>query len=144
MARKKKNRESGDIDVSAFADIAFLLIIFFILTSTFVQTAGALVDIPAGKPPEDKAEEEDKVDTINVAKNAIHYGEDEDAPKLTLPELRDKLFALDLKSKEKKDRILIVECADDVPYERYFRVLTAVSEAGGIVAIIENEEDEKK
>ncbi|MBM4031608.1 MAG: biopolymer transporter ExbD, partial [Planctomycetes bacterium] len=43
----RKQRPFFEPEVTSFADIAFLLIIFFILTTTFVVPAGQKLDIPA-------------------------------------------------------------------------------------------------
>lgn len=43
---KRKNEEEFKIDISALVDVMFTLLIFFSLTSTFVQEAGLKVDLP--------------------------------------------------------------------------------------------------
>ena len=40
MAMRKKKRQGADVNVGPFSDIAFLLIIVFILTATFTKLAG--------------------------------------------------------------------------------------------------------
>lgn len=142
MTIKRKPKGCTEIDVSAFSDIAFLLIIFFILTTSLARIAGTTVDIPAGQPPKDQAKEEDKVKTINLSATQIRYGSEENAPALTMEELREKLILDDLRNKPTDmERMVIIECSDDVEYERYFQVLTAVSKAGGVVAILEQDEE---
>ena len=49
MIRGGKNRRTADIDITPLIDVLFMLIIFFVLTTSFVQ--GALnVDLPIGSP----------------------------------------------------------------------------------------------
>ena len=50
--RKKERRDRDAVPMSAFADIAFLLIIFFILTATLNKTKGIITEIPAGEKSE--------------------------------------------------------------------------------------------
>jgi biopolymer transport protein ExbD len=46
--RKRKSRRFTDIDITPLIDVLFMLIIFFVLTATFVQ--GKLdIDLPSGK-----------------------------------------------------------------------------------------------
>ena len=141
MPMKRRPRIGGDIDVNAFADIAFLLIIFFILTTTFSNLFGREMQIPTGSKPEDASEQE-PVRTVNLSVREIRYGEDENAPALSLAELRDRLFEEDFPSKTRDmERMVIVESARDVPYSVYFQVLTAIGHAGGIVALVEDDEE---
>jgi biopolymer transport protein ExbD len=59
-----------------------------------------------------------------------------------MDELRLKLEQENFAAKEtSRDRMVIVESGDDVDWNRYFKVMTAVSNAGGIVAIVEAEEE---
>jgi len=137
MALRKKIREAPEIDVSAFSDIAFLLIIFFILTTTFEKFVGNTVEIPAGAPSEEKAD--DKQTTLVLDAGKIHFNEETE--NISIDELRRKLKALRLRSKkEDMEKMILVEATDDVVYDTYFSVINAISEAGGVLAIIEQEE----
>ena len=66
-------------------------------------------------------------------------GEQESAgEQVSLPELKSKLMKLNLPAKPEKDRMVIVEMAAEVEWDRYFKVVTAISQAGGVVAIVED------
>ena len=56
MAIARRKRREANIDVTSFSDIAFLLIIFFILTTTFVKPAGRKMEIPSGASNAEKSE----------------------------------------------------------------------------------------
>ena len=55
---------------------------------------------------------------------------------MTLSELRSDLMSRGLAAASESDRMVLLEVAPDVPYERYFQVITMISEAGGIVAML--------
>ncbi|MCC5843086.1 MAG: biopolymer transporter ExbD [Verrucomicrobia bacterium] len=137
MSRKRRAKAEAEIDVGAFADIAFLLIIFFILTTSFVRPLGQEVRIPQTETPENR-EVDDQTPSVNVTANLIRFGETEDSmADISLDALRDRLFQMNLMNAEDQDRMIVLEVADDVTYERYFQVVTLISDAGGIIAIVE-------
>lgn len=141
MARlRHKKTVDADIDVGAFADIAFLLIIFFILTTTLVKTTGQQVEIPSAETPPDK-QVEDKTPSINLLADEILFGEDEDdMEEVSFAELQKQLFSKNLREAADEDRMVVLEVGEEVAYERYFRVVTLISEAGGVVAMVEEAE----
>ncbi|MCC5848399.1 MAG: biopolymer transporter ExbD [Verrucomicrobia bacterium] len=135
--RRKREKPDAEIDVGAFADIAFLLIIFFILTTSIMRSTGQEVSLPQAQTPEDRQVDE-KTPSVNILADRILFGEDEEnMDRVSLEELRSKLFQLNMHDAEDQDRMIIVEVAEEVTYEMYFRVVTLISDAGGIVALVE-------
>ena len=59
--RIHKGEEESDINISPMIDMVFILLIFFIVTTVFVEEEGIGVDKPTPAPPEpDKEEEKDE------------------------------------------------------------------------------------
>jgi biopolymer transport protein ExbD len=132
MKIARKPRPVGDIDVTSFSDIAFLLIIFFVLTTTFTRTMGLAVIIPAStQDPAKKAEAEYPTVVLAPETMKLH---DKD---VTLDDLRQALAEMKLPEKKEDARFIVLESSPEVEYERYFQVVTAISKAGGILAIAE-------
>ena len=46
MKLKGRNKVSPEFSMSSMTDVVFLLLIFFVLTTTFVQSSGIEVDLP--------------------------------------------------------------------------------------------------
>jgi biopolymer transport protein ExbD len=132
-SRKSAKDRDVEPDVTSFSDLAFLLIIFFILTTAFTQIAGVKADIPSGRKSEQKSE---KTTTVSLTGKKILLDDKE----MDMADLRKKLANMELdKKKQPEERIILLEATDDVEYQRYFEVLTAIGAAGGVVAIVEEE-----
>jgi biopolymer transport protein ExbD len=132
----KKRRES-EVNVSSFSDVAFLLIIFFILTTTFKVIGGQELNIPSGEDGESK---DQKQLTISLTGKKIFYGEDSQSS-LTLRQLRVQLADEELSTKKEDQRMVVLESDENVVYQRYYNVMLAIRDAGGIVALIEKDTD---
>lgn len=132
MRMDRRGRESKDIDVGAFADIAFLLIIFFILTTTFVKPAGDTLKIPAGEQ-KDQKEKEDKDPTVNLKPGTILWGEKNE--EMSIEELRLKLTEMDFPNRPMGRQTVVVDSSPEVSYQEWFQVVMAINQAGGTVAL---------
>tara|TARA_B100000809_G_C15053518_1_gene499809 strand:+ start:686 stop:1102 length:417 start_codon:yes stop_codon:yes gene_type:complete len=138
MKLQRKKRRESEVDVSSFSDVAFLLIIFFILTTTFKVIGGQELNIPSGEDGESK---DQKQLTISLTGKEIFYGEDSKSS-LTLRQLRVQLGDEELRTKKEEQRMVVLESDENVVYQRYYNVMLAIRDADGIVALIERETDE--
>lgn len=136
----RRRNDEPEIDVGAFSDIAFLLIIFFILTTTFIKPAGSKMEIPAGST--DKSQKTEKQMTVNLQGEKILWGETQKTMKLD--EFRDFLLEKKLKEKPEKDRIIILDSGPNVSYELYYKVVMAITYADGVMALIDHEDKKKE
>jgi biopolymer transport protein ExbD len=132
--REKKHREMA-IPTDSFSDIAFLLIIYFLVATTLVKIKSITADLPAGE--KSSSAQSDKTPTVNLRGSEIFFN---DKP-LDLPELNSRLAALGLAGLEPEKRVILLESATGTPYQNYFQALAAISANGGVVAIVE---DDKK
>ena len=141
MSIRRKYRAEPHLDMGPFSDVAFLLIIFFIVTTTLVRPMGRLIDIPSAAS--DEKNEERKNLTVTVMVDKMLFGRDEASQKQTsLPAFRAELAGMKLAGKAEQDRMIVVNLEDDVPYESFYEVVTAISQADGIVTLVEEEEEE--
>lgn len=136
MKRFRTQKPIGDIDLTSFSDIAFLMIVFFVLTTTFVQQMGASLTIPSStSDPEQKSERE--YPTVNISAEQIAL----DERAVTMDELRQALRAMKLAERKDEERFVVLESMPDVDFERYFQVVTAIAHAGGVLALAEEPQE---
>ena len=134
----KKRAGSIEPDLTSFSDIANLLIIFFILTTTLARPWGRQVDMPGSSKPPEQQQQNGDTPTVNIMRDRLTVAEKEggEGKELTMDEFRQYLYQRDFPSKDEQHRSVALETSPDVPYERYYQVVTAIAAAGGVVAIL--------
>lgn len=132
--KQSKKHRNGEIPTGSFADIAFLMIIYFLVATTLVKVKSITADLPTGEKQADA--QIDKTPTLNLRDEEIIFN---DNP-VSLAELNSRLAALKLSDQEPGKRIIMLEATDETPYEVYFHALAAISSNGGVVALVEDEE----
>lgn len=132
-SKQEKKHRDGTIPTDSFSDIAFLLIVYFLVATTLVKVKTITADLPAGE--KSTQAQSDKTPIINLRGAEVFFN---DKP-VAMPELNERLAALDLPSQDGEKRVIMLESAKGTPYENYFQALAAISANGGVVAIVEDE-----
>lgn len=135
---KRREKSEAEVSVGAFPDIAFLLIIFFILTTSFIQNKGTRLDIPAGENKQGETKKE--TPTILLSEKDIKYNKKSITPRA----LRETLKAENFPKKAESDRVVILECQGDVKYQRYFSIVTIINNSGAVMALMTQEKGDGK
>ncbi len=130
---KEKKHRTGEIPTGSFSDIAFLLIIYFLVATTLVKVKSITADLPSGEKSSQTQSE--KTPTIQLRGGEIMFND----KKMDIDELNNRLAALDLAEQEGNKRVILLESAKGTPYEDYFQALAAISANGGVVALVEDD-----
>ena len=138
--RKRKERTRPEINAGSMADIAFLLLIFWLVATTIVPQFGF-----KGKVVD--KEEEEQIALVNNRTSVVHVHLNEDGlyeiedEKYTNEELDEKFKELYIKAVQLRNKPLISFTADyDAPYERYIDLLDLGKRLR--IKVIENEIEE--
>ena len=131
-SREKKHR-SGEIPTGSFSDIAFLLIIYFLVATTLIKVKSITADLPAGEKASQA--EPEKTPIVNLRGAEIFFND----KKMGMALLNERLAALKLGEQEAGKRVIMLESSRGTPYENYFQALAAISAHDGVVAIVEDE-----
>lgn len=129
----KRKREVG-IPLDSFSDIAFLLIIFFILTTSIQKMTGFRTELPAGQQSQVKQTE--KTPTVNISAGGVLLNE----KTVSLEQLASELKALDLGSKKDEQRVVLLDAGPDADYQLYFEVMALITAADGVIGILTEDE----
>ncbi len=120
---ERRNRPSAEIPTSSMADIAFLLIVFFLVTTTMNQDKGIGMQLPP-------AEEQKKIQKKNICNVWVNAGgqilinlEDE----VPLNRLRGNI---ERRLSENDKLIVSLKGDDETPYAIFVDVLDEIKLAG--------------
>jgi len=132
MNRQRKKHDSS-VPTDSLSDIAFLLIIFFILTTSIRKLMGVTTEIPAAEQGQSQI---DKTPTVVLQGGSLSFNSET----VDLEQLRRRLKELKLETKKPDERIVLLEASGTVNYQRYYEVMAAVSAANGVIGIITQEQ----
>lgn len=129
MARKKKQRRQSEVPIASMGDIAFLLIIFFLLLSEFNKDKQ--VDLLLPTSPEVEKNKEKPIARVDIDKEAVIYVDGNavsDSQAVT-----DLLLVKLEKTLSDKQRHVQFKCDSALSKSVFEPVLQAIAEAGGII-----------
>lgn len=122
---------------SATGDIAFNLIVFFLVCASIQPDSGRPQDIPRS---EENKEQKEEVENIEVALTGNLTAVSINGDTVRTSEFPNRLTSL-LKSKPRpEDRIVIVKSKNDTPYHHWIDITAVIEESGGHVTIQREEE----
>ena len=137
MSRKRHSKEkkhrSGEIPTGSFSDIAFLLIIYFLVATTLVKVKTIAADLPSGEKASQT--QSDKTSIVNLRGTEIFFND----KKVSVDLLNESLAALELGERDPEKRVIMLESTKGTPYENYFQALASISANQGVVAIVEDD-----
>lgn len=119
----------------ATGDIAFNLLVFFLVCASSEPDSGRKQDIPRSDPQQQQTEQSQNIEVLLTRTTAEINGQAKQ-PDEFLSDLRGLLAA---KTKP-EDKIVVVKSKQDTPYDRWIFYTGLISDAGGIVTLQLEEE----
>ncbi|MBN2190184.1 MAG: biopolymer transporter ExbD [Candidatus Aureabacteria bacterium] len=113
--------EKGKLDITPLIDVVFLLIIFFMLSSTFILQPGIKVNLPDSKVS-DAQPEENIIVTITSEKTILLNDEKVDEESLSI-----KLRPI---AKRTPERIVIIKADERVNHGLVVKIMGEIKDAG--------------
>ena len=131
----KRGKLLVDPPGSASSDIAFILIIFFLVCASVQPEDGHDQDLPRAEPQEDKKKQTQNLE-LSITPNSIVLN---GAP-LNEQTLPARLKAELAKRKTEADRVVVLKSSPKTPYTRWIAVSRIIDEAGGMLTLEVTEE----
>ena len=136
-ARGRKKKEADDIPMAAMPDIAFLLLMFFMVSTTFLVSRTLNVELPAYTKEQPKK----KVDrmTVFLADDSLRVEFRDRKENIDMWELEGRVHDILLDSEGVEQRVVLLEVDDDCSYQRVIEAFDGVRSADGYVTLVEPE-----
>jgi biopolymer transport protein ExbD len=109
MAKKSRLRTAATIPTASMADVAFLLIVFFMLTAVFTTTQGLRFQFPKDDPTNLNVQPEESIHIKIVGDGQFVV----DRTAMTIEEMGGYIQS---KMNENPDKPVIIQTLADVPY----------------------------
>lgn len=122
MKFKRNNKIVGAPDITPMIDVVFLLLIFFMLSTTFIVQPGITINLPKSSAEEMKKEKEE-ID-ISISREGDFYLEGKKVTLQALYELFTKAAATS------KESIVIINADEMTSHGSVVSVMDSAKEAG--------------
>jgi len=132
LLEKKKSKVT--INITSLIDVVLLLLIFFMLTTSFVEQPGMKLDLPETESAE--GERTGKLQILVSVEGIIHVNDEA----VSLEELREKIETI---TSDMEDKSLILKADKNVPHGTVVQIMD-IARSSGLKKIIIASEQKKK
>ena len=126
MATRIRERKAPTLSMAPMIDCVFLLLIFFMVSTTFAPMPGIRVQLP---PPGEPSKEKPKGLVVKIDNPTVS---DKDGTMLLngIVVQFDEMFAILLNATDEQKTMLIIQSQRDVLHEQIVRVMDVAKDAG--------------
>ncbi len=122
----------------ATGDIAFNLIVFFLVCASTQPDSGRKQNLPKSEQTQQQQEKSENLQ-VDLTRTLVQINGEPVKMKDFIPLVKAKLSG---KSRP-EDKVVVVKSKKDVPYNHWIAVTTRIEEAGGIVTLQIEEEQQQ-
>lgn len=133
--RRSGNKMLVEPPSVATGDIAFNLLVFFLVCASTQPDAGRKQEIPRSDPQQQQTEQSQNIE-VSLTRTTAAINGQQKPPDVFLSDLRGLLAA---KTKP-EDKIVVVKSTKDTPFDQWVLYTGLIGEAGGIVTLQIEEE----
>lgn len=138
MRTKRTTRLLAEAPSVTTGDIAFNLIVFFLVCASVHPDTGRRQEIPGSESAQERQAEKPRHIEVQLTRTTVALNGD----LLRTAELGPRLRSLLAGKSRPDDKLVVVHSKPETPYQHWIAVTAVVEEAGGIVTIQREEERE--
>ena len=135
---KIRQLDQNAVPTTSLADMMFLLLIFFIMTTTLTRVKGFVTDIPSGSTTQQQTQE--KNPQVALHDGRVSLNDDE----ISMDELYTRIRKMGLAQRKGEGKVIVLATSGDVPYQDFYQIVAFIQGSGGVVALLREEEGGKK
>lgn len=126
IKRKHREEEDAEVDMTPMLDIVFIMLIFFIVTTSFIKEAGFTVNRPDQNTPPPPENQKKQNIIIQIKNNGDIYVNNRMSDIERVEANVEKVLA------EISTENVVIDAGFDVEHERFMRVVDQVNAIGGL------------
>lgn len=131
----------GEIPMAAMPDIAFLLLVFFMVSTTFIVTRKMNVELPSYEGESSS----EKILRVNVDLGPqsvqVKYGEEKQ--QVQIVGLERYVRGVINQATSQNEKVVLLDVKDTCPYQRVVDAFDAIRAGGGYVSLVKGEQTEE-
>jgi len=122
--RRNRQRENVDINLASLIDVVFVLLLFFVVTTTFTRETQLRVELPEAASAEQPSADQDKLVEVTISADGVYSVNNHLLPKSDLATLTE---AIERESGGDNKLPLAISADGKTPHQA---VITAMDAAG--------------
>lgn len=127
---KRRERKLGEFDASSMADITFLLLVFFLVTTTVSSDKGIKFVLPPASDDVTPTKVRGVVNVFLNDDNQVLLGTKGKEEEVSLPQIRNRLTLLQREISQQGDSIIVsLKVTPGSSYKNYVEILDQIKSA---------------
>lgn len=135
MKIRRRSRLLVEPPAHATGDIAFNLIVFFLVCASVQPENGRKQEIPRADPKEEKSQQSENIEVALTRTTVAING-----ALVRQEKFQEQLKSLLAGKRNASERIVVVKSKPETPYEFWIQVTDLIEQSGGIITLLLEEE----
>lgn len=137
MRTRRATRLLTEPPSTATGDIAFNLIVFFLVCASIQPDTGRRQTLPRSETKSEKTPQREQIRVL-LRRDVALINDNVTLENKFVPRLQSLLAD----KGRLEDKVVVVKSESDVPYRHWIKYTTMIEEAGGIITVLREEEQE--
>ena len=141
MKERRRRKLLAEPPASATGDIAFNLIVFFLVCASVQPDSGREQTLPRSEEEENQQQPAENI-KVQLTRDTVYLNGSVMSPADFPGNFRQGLNKALAKATRQSDRVVVVKSKPETPYSYWIAITELIEQAGGVVTIQREEEEE--